>query len=103
MFAAKRLIAGVALAVLAAMAQISPAIDDSARAANLMNEGLRLLGQRTPEANQQAVATYLEAAGMWRTLGDTSKELEALLNLATAHFNLHETSETASFMDQDLN
>jgi hypothetical protein len=87
MFPAGRLLVmGVMLAALATIAQTTPASDDRDRAANLMAEGLKRLGQRTPETLYEAAADYQEAADLWRKLGDTPKQLEALLNLAGAHF-----------------
>jgi tetratricopeptide (TPR) repeat protein len=102
MFFATRLITGIALVALAAIAQATPANEDSARAENLMTEGLKLLGQRTPEALHQAAADYQEAADLWQKVGDSSKKLEALLNLAGAHFYLHEISEASALLNQAL-
>jgi len=93
---------GVMVAALAAIAQTTPASDDRDRAANLMAEGLKRLGQRTPETLHEAAADYQEAADLWRKLGDTPKQLEALLNLAGAHFYLHETSQASAFLTEAL-
>src|SRR5271166_2697673 len=103
MFPAGRLLVmGVMVAALAAIAKTTPASDDRDRAANLMAEGLKPLGPRTPETLHEAAADYQEAADLWRKLGDTPKQLEALLNLAGAHFYLHETSQASAFLNQAL-
>ena len=93
---------GVMVAALAAIAKTTPASDDRDRAANLMAEGLKRLGQRTPETLHEAAADYQEAADLWRKLGDTPKQLGALLNLAGAHFYLHEISQASAFLNQAL-
>lgn len=87
---------------LAAMAATAPASDDRDRAANLMVEGSKLLGQRTPETLHEAVADYQEAADLWRSLGNYPRQLEALLNLANAHFYLNQTTETLAILNQTL-
>jgi CHAT domain-containing protein len=98
----RRLITGLALAAMAAIGQTAPAHDDSTRAPTLMTEGLKLLGQRTPDALHQAAADYQEAADLWRKAGNTSKQLEALLNLASAYFYLHEPGSASAFLKQAL-
>ncbi|MBV8175250.1 MAG: tetratricopeptide repeat protein, partial [Verrucomicrobia bacterium] len=100
MFRAMRLIVGAALVALVAVAQAAPPSDDSVRAANLMTEGLKHLGQGSPEALHEAAADFQEAADLWQKLGETSKQLEALLNLAGAYTYLHEFGEASRLLNQ---
>jgi len=96
------LVISVLLAALAASAQTTPAADDRHRAADLMAAGLKLFGRGTPETLQAAALDYQEAADLWRKLGDDPKRLEALVSLATVHFNLHETGEASAVLNQAL-
>jgi CHAT domain-containing protein len=89
--------------VLAAQPQAAPAssaADERAHATSLMDEGTRLLGQRTPEALQSAVVTYQQASSLWQKLGDSTKQVEALLGEATAQFYLHRNDEARALVTQ---
>jgi len=98
-FAAACLLA-TALAAQPQAGTSASAVEERAHAASLMDEGARLLGQRTPESLQSAVGDYQQALSLWQKLADPGKQVEALLSQATAQFFLHRTDEALALVSQ---
>ncbi len=88
---------------LAAQPQAEPSTatsDERVQAASLMEDGARLLGQRTSEALQSAVLAYQQALSIWQKVGDSGKQVEALLDLATAQFLLRRSEDARALLIQ---
>jgi CHAT domain-containing protein/Tfp pilus assembly protein PilF len=93
----------VALAIVPTGAQVpaAPAApDDRERAQTLMAEAGGLLAQRTSGSLNDSIARYEQALGIWQALGETSRQVETLIDLATARFLLHQPDASASLLAQ---
>ena len=78
-----------------------PAQDgDRDQAARLMASGLALASEKTPGALHRAAADYLQAAALWRKLGEPARQFEALNNAAWAHYPLRELAEMSALLEQ---
>lgn len=84
---------------LTAATQSQPA-GDRVQAAAWMDEGARLLAQRTPESLRDAAARYRQALGAWLALGDRHRTVDVELELATVHFRLGELAEAQQQLEQ---
>jgi len=76
------------------------ATGERAEAAALMVQASTLLAQRTPAAVHDSVAAYEQALRTWQGLGETSRQVEALVGLATARYFLNEKDQTAALLEQ---
>lgn len=66
----------------------------------MIASGLALASEKTPDALHKAAADYLDAAALWRKLGEPTKQFEALHNAAWGHYPLREFAEMSALLDQ---
>ncbi len=66
------------------------------------SEGIQLENQQTAETQRRAIEKYQESLPLWRSLGDTAKEVTTLSAIGHSYINLGEHPKALSFYEQGL-
>ncbi|MBW4561830.1 MAG: tetratricopeptide repeat protein [Mojavia pulchra JT2-VF2] len=73
-----------------------------AQAKQLIQEGDKLLEERTATSQKQALAKYLEALKIWREIGNRFEEASALSGIGTLYFLQSDNQKALEYYNQAL-